>query len=102
MVTLGTGAAMVGGLLLLVPGTLARLRPGEAERAPLAATPDMYLDAHGDVIPGASIDGPLSAGIPGTPAALAHIAFAGQDRAGFIELGKSRRQVEQIAAQQVR
>jgi gamma-glutamyltranspeptidase/glutathione hydrolase len=44
------------------------------ERAPLAARADMYLDARGDVIPRASIDGPLAAGIPGTPAALAHIA----------------------------
>lgn len=44
------------------------------ERAPLAATRDMYLDADGEVIPGASIDGPLAAGIPGAPAALAHIA----------------------------
>jgi gamma-glutamyltranspeptidase/glutathione hydrolase len=44
------------------------------ERAPLDATPDMYLDAQGKVIPRASVDGPLAAGIPGTPAALAHIA----------------------------
>jgi gamma-glutamyltranspeptidase/glutathione hydrolase len=44
------------------------------ERAPLAATPEMYLDADGEVIPGASINGPLAAGIPGVPAALAHIA----------------------------
>jgi len=44
------------------------------ERAPLDATRDMYLDARGEVIPRASIDGPLSAGIPGEPAALAHIA----------------------------
>jgi gamma-glutamyltranspeptidase/glutathione hydrolase len=44
------------------------------ERAPLAATRDMYLDAQGEVIPRASIDGPLSAGIPGEPAALAHLA----------------------------
>ena len=44
------------------------------ERAPLAAHRDMYLDAQGDVIPRASIDGPLAAGIPGVPAALAHIA----------------------------
>ena len=40
------------------------------ERAPLAASRDMYLDDSGDVIPGASINGPLSAGIPGTVAAL--------------------------------
>jgi gamma-glutamyltranspeptidase/glutathione hydrolase len=44
------------------------------ERAPLAATRDMYLDASGEVVPGLSIDGPLAAGIPGEPAALAHIA----------------------------
>ena len=44
------------------------------ERAPLAATADMYLDENGRVIDGASINGPLAAGIPGVPAALAHIA----------------------------
>ena len=40
------------------------------ERAPFAATADMYLDAKGDVVANASIDGPRAAGIPGTPAAL--------------------------------
>ena len=44
------------------------------ERAPLAATRDMYLDADGDVIPGLSVDGALAAGIPGVPAALVHIS----------------------------
>ena len=44
------------------------------ERAPLAAHRDMYLDAAGQVVPGLSMDGPLAAGIPGEPAALAHIA----------------------------
>lgn len=44
------------------------------ERAPLEANADMYLDDDGEVIPGASIDGPLAAGIPGVPAALGHIA----------------------------
>ena len=44
------------------------------ERAPLAATRDMYLDSHGDPVPGASIDGPLAAGIPGIPAGLVHLA----------------------------
>ena len=44
------------------------------ERAPAAATADMYLDANGQVVDRASIDGPLAAGIPGVPAALAHIA----------------------------
>ncbi len=45
------------------------------ERAPLAATRNMYLDGSGNVIAGASIDGPLSAGIPGVPAALEHLAL---------------------------
>jgi gamma-glutamyltranspeptidase/glutathione hydrolase len=44
------------------------------ERAPLAATRDMYLDSAGEFDPSASLDGPLAAGIPGEPAALAHIA----------------------------
>jgi len=44
------------------------------ERAPLAASHDMYLDAAGEPVPGLSIAGPLAAGIPGTPAALDHLA----------------------------
>lgn len=44
------------------------------EKAPLAARRNMYLDGKGDVIPGLSLDGPLAAGIPGIPAALAHLA----------------------------
>lgn len=44
------------------------------EKAPLAASEDMYLDEHGEVIPKLSLDGPMAAGIPGEPAALAHIA----------------------------
>ena len=36
------------------------------ERAPAAATRDMYLDAAGDIVPGRSLAGPLAAGIPGT------------------------------------
>lgn len=44
------------------------------ETAPLAAHRDMYLDADGKVLPRASIDGPLAAGIPGVPAALEHLA----------------------------
>jgi len=44
------------------------------EQAPLAATPKMYLDERGEVIPKLSLDGPLAAGIPGTPAALDHLA----------------------------
>ena len=44
------------------------------ERAPLAATRDMYLDSSGNPVPGLSVDGPLAAGIPGIPAGLAHLA----------------------------
>lgn len=44
------------------------------ETAPHAATRDMYLDVQGNVVPNLSLDGPLSAAIPGTPAALAHLA----------------------------
>lgn len=44
------------------------------ERAPLAAHRDLYLDSKGEVVPGLSVNGPLAAGIPGQPAALAHLA----------------------------
>jgi len=44
------------------------------EKAPLAATRDMYLDDAGAVIAGLSIDGALAAGIPGQPAALVWLA----------------------------
>ena len=43
------------------------------ETAPLAATPDMYLDTNGKATK-QSVNGPLAAGIPGTPAAIVHIA----------------------------
>lgn len=55
------------------------------ERAPLAASRDMYLDADGEPIPGLSIAGPLAAGIPGTPAALVHLA----ERYGRLPLAQS-------------
>jgi gamma-glutamyltranspeptidase / glutathione hydrolase len=40
------------------------------EKAPLAATADMYLDENGDVIKGASTDGMLAVGVPGTVSGL--------------------------------
>ncbi len=55
------------------------------ERAPLAARADMFLDKNGNVIPGLSQDGALAAGIPGEPAALAHIA----ERYGRLPLARS-------------
>jgi gamma-glutamyltranspeptidase/glutathione hydrolase len=43
------------------------------EKAPLAADRDMYLDEKGKLTKD-SMEGPLSAGIPGIPAALVHLA----------------------------
>jgi gamma-glutamyltranspeptidase/glutathione hydrolase len=44
------------------------------EKAPGAASRDMYLDKAGNAIEDASIDGPLAAGIPGEPAAFDYLA----------------------------
>ena len=44
------------------------------EVAPLKAHRDMYLDADGEPVKSASVDGALSAGIPGMPAALVHLS----------------------------
>lgn len=55
------------------------------ERAPLRAHRDLYLDERGEVIPGASITGASSAGIPGIPAALVHLA----DKYGNLKLADS-------------
>lgn len=55
------------------------------EKAPLKAHRDMYLDDKGNVVKGLSIDGPLSAGIPGVPAALEHLA----KKYGKLSLSKS-------------
>ena len=40
------------------------------EKAPLSATRDMYLDEAGEVIPGRSTQGPISAGVPGSVAGM--------------------------------
>jgi gamma-glutamyltranspeptidase/glutathione hydrolase len=44
------------------------------EMAPAAAHRDMYLDKDGNVVAGLSRDSALSAGIPGEPAGMAHLA----------------------------
>jgi len=44
------------------------------EKAPGAATRDMYLDQAGNEIKNASISGPLSSAIPGEPAAFEYLA----------------------------
>lgn len=55
------------------------------ERAPLRAHKNMYLDESGEVIAGASINGALSAAIPGIPAALVHLA----EKYGRLKLSQS-------------
>jgi gamma-glutamyltranspeptidase/glutathione hydrolase len=44
------------------------------ERAPAAATRDMFLDAAGEPVPGLSVSSALAAGIPGEPAGMAWLA----------------------------
>ena len=55
------------------------------ETAPGKAFSGMYLDVKGNPIAEASLNGPLAAAIPGTPAALAHIA----KKYGRLPLAKS-------------
>ncbi len=55
------------------------------EKAPLRAHKELYLDETGQVIAGRSINGALSAGIPGIPAALVHLA----EKYGELPLSKS-------------
>ena len=65
------------------------------ERAPLKATPDMYRNAAGKVLPEASLDGARAAAIPGTPAGLAHLA----QRYGRLPLAQSLAPAIRLAAQ---
>ena len=65
------------------------------ERAPFAAHADMYLDKDGTVMPQLSLDGPLAAAIPGTPAALVHIAR----RYGRLPLAQSLRPAIRLASE---
>lgn len=55
------------------------------ETAPGEAHSEMYLDVDGEPIAGASLNGPLAAGIPGTPAALVHIT----ERYGRLSLAEN-------------
>ena len=55
------------------------------EKAPIRAHKDMFLDKAGQVVSGSSINGALSAGIPGIPAALVHLA----EKYGKLPLSKS-------------
>lgn len=56
------------------------------ERAPAAATKDMYLDAKGDPVPGASTDTYLAVGVPGSVAGfeMAREKYGTKSRADLI------------------
>jgi gamma-glutamyltranspeptidase / glutathione hydrolase len=64
-------AGIGGGGFLLVKNKNEMQALDFRERAPQAASRNMYLDAKGKVKPKASLEGHLSAGIPGTVAGLA-------------------------------
>jgi gamma-glutamyltranspeptidase / glutathione hydrolase len=60
-----------GGFLLMRSGKSGEIKALDfRERAPLKATPNMYLDAEGNVIPHASVTGYLAVATPGTVAGL--------------------------------
>jgi gamma-glutamyltranspeptidase/glutathione hydrolase len=63
------------------------------ERAPAAATRDMFLDENGEPVPERSINGPLAAGIPGLPAGLIHIS----EKYGRLPLERSLAPVIELA-----
>ena len=56
------------------------------EKAPLAATANMYLDKDGKVIPGLSTDGHLAVGVPGTVSGMEYVLhkYGTQPRAKLI------------------
>jgi len=61
-----------GGFMLIHEHTGQNIFLDYREEAPLAATPNMYLDAHGNVIPNASIIGYRAIGVPGSEAGLVY------------------------------
>jgi gamma-glutamyltranspeptidase/glutathione hydrolase len=64
-----------GGFFLLHDGASGRdVFIDARETAPAAATPEAYLDRNGDLDRDRATNGPWSAGIPGLPAALVHLA----------------------------
>lgn len=63
------------------------------EKAPLAATKDMFLDQNGNVIPGKSTKTPLAIGIPGTIAGV----FAVHKKLGFLPMAEILKPVIELA-----
>ena len=75
-----------GGFFLLHDGNSGKdVFVDAREVAPAAATPQAYLDKQGNLDPGRAQNGPWSAGIPGLPAALVHVA----GKYGRLPLAKS-------------
>jgi gamma-glutamyltranspeptidase / glutathione hydrolase len=58
-----------GGFLLFYDGKTVKALDFR-ERAPMKATPSLYLNSKGQAIPGLSINGPLAVAVPGTIAGL--------------------------------
>ncbi len=77
-VTLPDAGNLGGGGFMLIRPSSARLAHGAPhfldfrEKAPAAATANMYLDAQGNVIQGMSTQGPKASGVPGTVAGLVY------------------------------
>jgi len=71
-----TGSGIGGGGFLLLHRASDGLNTmiDAREKAPAAATRDMFLDKAGNPVPGLSTDSALAAGIPGEPAGLALLA----------------------------
>lgn len=63
------------------------------EKAPLAATKDMYLDTNGNVIPGKSTIGAMAVGVPGTIAGI----FEAHKKFGMLEVKTILRPVIELA-----
>jgi len=70
----GSGIAGGGFILLHRASDGLNIMIDARERAPAAATRDMYLDAQGNPVTKLSLEGALAAGIPGEPAGLALLA----------------------------
>lgn len=63
-----------GGFVLLYPADTGEMRALDfRERAPLAATVEMYLDEEGNPVSRSSLDGHRAVGVPGTVAGLAAV-----------------------------
>ncbi len=70
----GSGIGGGGFWLLQNPSKNIEVMVDGREKAPMAASADMYLDENGEFVQSRSINGPLAAGIPGAAAAWVHIS----------------------------